>query len=240
MKMTSGPPLIDVREASFGYAGRAVVGVHALTFGRGTCVGIFGPNGSGKTTLVRGVVGLLPPIGGRVTRSDERLGIGYLPQFRGVDLAWPISGFDAAALAVSAQTPFGWITGEARRRIEGAMARLGVLPLAGQPFASLSGGQQQRILLAGALATDPDLLVLDEPTDGLDVRSRAELLRLLAALKATGVCTALISHEIEDLLAVCDSVAWLHAAEVAGGTSRVEHLTPDVLADRITHGKAIR
>lgn len=228
----SAPTLIDVRGAAFGYSARPIVCVDSLRLERGRCCGVFGPNGSGKTTLVRGLTGLLPPLAGSVDRAID-LRFGYVPQYRGIDSSWPMSGFDAAALALSARTRLGWIGPTARRAIRTAMERLDVLPLARRSFATLSGGQQQRLLLAGALAAAPDVLVLDEPTDGLDVRSRGNLLELLRALTAGGLCAVLISHDVEDLLAVCQHVAWLHAAEAPGSPSEVESIAPEALANRV-------
>jgi zinc transport system ATP-binding protein len=232
--MTHSPTeLVAIDGATFGYAGRAVVRADDLRLHRGRCLGIFGPNGSGKTTLIRGVAGLLPPMAGSVSRGRADLRFGYLPQYRGIDPSWPMTGFDAAALAPSARMPWGRVAGAARERVDLAMRRLDVEPLARRSFATLSGGQQQRLLLAGALAAEPHVLVLDEPTDGLDVRSRTNLLDLLRTLAADGLCTAMISHDIEDLLAVCDVIAWLHAADEPGEPSHVELIPPAVLAARI-------
>src|SRR4051812_46615810 len=99
--------LVEVRDAVFGYGERPVVRVDALNLHAGLCLGIFGPNGAGKTTLVRGLTGLLTPISGTVQRRTSR--IGYLPQHRAMDWHWPMTGFDAAALALSARRPLGWI-----------------------------------------------------------------------------------------------------------------------------------
>jgi ABC-type Mn2+/Zn2+ transport system ATPase subunit len=136
-------------------------------------------------------------------------------------------------MASSAREAFGRITRDDDRRIRDAMQRLGVADLARRPFSRLSGGQQQRLLLAGALAAGPNVLVLDEPTDGLDVRSRETLLSLLRDLTAGGLCTAIISHEVEDLLSLCDEVAWLHAADDPEHPSHVEVITPEGLAERM-------
>src|SRR5437870_3963839 len=101
-------PLIETREAVFGYAGAAVIGVDHLTVDAGKSLGVFGPNGAGKTTLVRGITGLLEPISGSVTQAPD-LRIGYLPQYRALDLHWPMSGLDAALIATSARARFGWV-----------------------------------------------------------------------------------------------------------------------------------
>ncbi len=229
--------LVEVRDALFGYAGRPVVRVDELRLHPGRCLGIFGPNGSGKTTLVRGITGLLPPIAGQVVRHQKDgngLRFGYLPQYRAMELHWPMTATDAATLATSARRPFGWLSDRGGGRdVLRMMESLGVADLAHRPFARLSGGQQQRVLLAGAMAARPDVLVLDEPTDGLDVRSRDALLDLLRRFTADGLCTVLISHEVEDLLSVCRDVAWLHAASDPEQPSGVESIAPVDLAERM-------
>jgi ABC-type Mn2+/Zn2+ transport system ATPase subunit len=230
--------LIEVRDAVFGYAGRPVVQANALELHPGRCLGIFGPNGAGKTTMVRGITGLLAPMSGHVGRRST-IDIGYLPQHRAMDMHWPMTGFDAAALAVSARRRIGWLSRGDRAQVRESMKTLDVESFARRPFAKLSGGQQQRILLAGALATDPHVLVLDEPTDGLDVRSRRGLLEILAEHNARGLCTVLISHEVEDLLATSDQIAWLHRPDDALKPSHVEVIAPDELAERVAHARQL-
>lgn len=225
-----GTFLVRVSGASFGYEGRVIVDVGDLILARKCCVGVFGPNGSGKTTLVRGVTGLLAPMLGRI-EMQAGLRLGYVPQARGMDLTWPMTGRDVASLAVSAHERLGRAN---RGRIDAALHRLDVAPLAARSFADLSGGQQQRLLLAGALAADPQLLVLDEPTEGLDMASRATLLRLVRELTGEGLGAILISHDVEDLLAVCDDVLWLHPAGRAGESSTVEQIAPATLIARVT------
>ncbi len=225
--------LIELQGAAFGYTGRAVVRAERLALMRGRCLGIFGPNGTGKTTLVRGIVGLLPPLEGAVNRVSG-VRFGYLPQHRSLDVHWPMTGMDAAALAMSAQKRLGWIGSDART-VREAMQALDVLSLAQHAFGQLSGGQQQRLLLAGTIATAPQVLVLDEPTDGLDVKSRRELIQILRKQNQAGMCTVLISHEVEDLLALSDDVAWLHPGEDAAEASRVELISAEQLADRVAH-----
>jgi ABC-type Mn2+/Zn2+ transport system ATPase subunit len=228
--------LIEVHDATFGYGGRPVVRVEHLELSRSKCLGIFGPNGSGKTTLVRGITGLLSPMAGQVTHATkttrEALRIGYLPQHRNIELHWPMTALDAASLAISARRWFGWI-GPRLKDVLAMMNRLGIDHLAARPFASLSGGQQQRVLLSGALAGDPTVLVLDEPTEGLDVRSTQELIDLLRQFVAEGLAMMIISHEADDLVQVSGEIAWLHPAQQQGEPSRVEIVSPEALGEAI-------
>ena len=218
--------LIQITNATFGYARRPVTQLEHLEFRPGHCLGIFGPNGVGKTTLVRGILGLIPPLSGTVKLRVTRCG--YLPQHRAFDLHWPMTGFDAAALAISATRRGGWLGGS-RSNVLQTMRDLDVADLANKRFARLSGGQQQRLLLAGALAADPQVLVLDEPTDGLDVRSRTTLLQTLADVKQRGLCIVMISHEIEDLQQIADDIAWLSWPDEPGEPSRVRLVKPSEL-----------
>jgi ABC-type Mn2+/Zn2+ transport system ATPase subunit len=224
--------LINVTDAQFGYGARVVVEVNELALCAGEAMGIFGPNGAGKTTLIRGISGLLKPMSGLVVRSDD-LRIGYLPQYRAIDLSWPMSGLDAGLLAISARSRFGWV-GSQKRKARAMMRRLGVEHLASKRFATLSGGQQQRILLAGAMASEPQVLILDEPTDGLDVHSRQNLLDLLKEFAAGGLAVVMISHEIEDLTYLCGTIARLHPADDPEHPAHVEMVTPTTLALQVT------
>jgi len=223
--------LVEASNAVFGYEGRPIVRIDQLRLVPGQCMGMFGPNGSGKTTLVRGLMGLLPPISGEIHR-EPGIRMGYLAQHRAIDLHWPMTGFDAASMAVSAQRRFGR-TRRDRAAIFQSLRLLEVDELAQRLFAGLSGGQQQRLLLAGALAAEPRLLVLDEPTEGLDVRSRRILLRALRHAAKKGVCSVLISHSVEDLLAATHNVAWLHRTDDAEGPTQVEMLSHETLSDRV-------
>jgi ABC-type Mn2+/Zn2+ transport system ATPase subunit len=226
--------LVELSQCVFGYGPRPVVQVDRLEISEGECLGVFGPNGSGKTTLVAGIAGLRRPMAGTVWRSD-RTRFSFLPQHRSLERQWPMSGLDAAGLAVSAWRPLGWLGGDSRR-VRAQMDALGVRDLAARRFSQLSGGQQLRVLLAGALAAEPQILILDEPTDGLDVRSRAALLEILRAETGTGLCAILISHDVEDLLEAADRVAWLHVSQEPQAASRVEIVDPAELGRRVAAG----
>jgi zinc transport system ATP-binding protein len=223
--------LVEAAHATFGYERRPIVQVERLGLESGVCLGIFGPNGVGKTTLVRGLTGLLPAMAGEV-KYLRRLRFGYLPQHRAMEPHWPMTAMDAASMAVSARRTLGWMGG-AGAGISKAMRAMEVDHLAARPFSQLSGGQQQRVLLAGALAAEPEVLVLDEVTTGLDVRSRQALLDGLRDQNRKGLCSVMISHEMEDLLEVADEIAWLHWPDDPNLPSRVEVIKPEELAQRV-------
>ena len=223
--------LIEVEQATFGYQKRPVVRVEGLTVRAGHCLGIFGPNGAGKTTLVRGLCGLLAPMAGRVSRQPG-LRLGYVPQHKAMEMHWPMSAFDVASLALSAGRRFGWL-GRGRAAVLRSLDQLGVLSLAGKPFAKLSGGQQQRVVLAGALAAGPQLLVLDEPTDGLDLHNRRAFLEEVDRRVKNGLAILLISHEIEDMEQSADEVLWVLPGQDEGDPSAVQRVPADELAQRI-------
>jgi len=212
--------LIELTNASFGYGGFAVVVAEGLRVERGRCLGIYGPNGAGKTTLVRGLLGLIPPMRGDVVRAPG-LRLAYLPQHRAMQLHWPMTGFDAAALSITRAWPFG-VGGRQREALREKMSLLGVDALGGETFAKLSGGQQQRLLLAGLLATSPDVLVLDEPTDGLDVTSTKHFLDQLRSVATADAGVVMISHDLDELTSVAQEIAWVHPSNEEQGPRRVE------------------
>jgi ABC-type Mn2+/Zn2+ transport system ATPase subunit len=231
--------LIELTDCTFGYARQPIVRGDRLRVEAGRCLGIYGPNGSGKTTLVRGLTGLIRPLAGRVVRAPG-IRFGYLPQHRALGLHWPMTALDAAAMPSSALTWLGWVGLSRRRRVRQTMESLDVEHLARRRFAQLSGGQQQRVLLAGVLAVGPTVLLLDEPTDGLDVRSRQLLLGTLARATESGIGTVLISHDVDDVAELCHEVALVHPAAETGEPSVVEVVPREQFVARLAVGGGLR
>jgi ABC-type Mn2+/Zn2+ transport system ATPase subunit len=160
----------------------------------------------------------------------------YLPQHREMELHWPMSGLDAASLWASAKGRFGRLGHAMRDAVREKMAVLGVADLEGKPFPRLSGGQQQRLLLAGLLATRPNLIVLDEPTDGLDTRSTRTLLSHLREVRdSDGASIVVVSHDVDDLLELCHDVALLHPAASHDEPASVEIVPVAELPRHIIH-----
>jgi zinc transport system ATP-binding protein len=198
-------PAVELEAVRFGYAAEAEVlqGVD-LRVERGEFVAVAGPNGGGKTTLVRLLLGLERPLAGRASLFGEpahafsrRQALGYLAQRTRLGTEAPASVREVVAAGVLAR---GGLLGPLRRReraiVDDAIARVGLADRAGSPLQTLSGGQQQRAFIAKALAAEPELLVLDEPTAGVDVEAQEALAVLLARLHdELGTTIVYVSHE---------------------------------------------
>jgi zinc transport system ATP-binding protein len=199
------PLVVELERVSFGYAaGVDVLHDVSLEVAQGEFVGLAGPNGGGKTTLVRLVVGLERPRRGSVRvfgeppeRLTRRFRIAYLPQRAQVELDAPIS---VDELVTAGRTPkrgiFGRLGPDDRAAVRRSIERVGLAEQAARPLRTLSGGQQQRAFIAKALAAEPELLVLDEPTIGVDVDAQEAIAVLLDELRRELHVTVLyVSHE---------------------------------------------
>jgi ABC-type Mn2+/Zn2+ transport system ATPase subunit len=230
-------PALLVDKAVAGYDhGIVLDGVSAQLF-PGQAVALLGPNGSGKSTLLKVVLGLLEPVAGRVevlgsppARLDRRRHqIGYVPQLRDVDRAFPVTVFDLAMMGRSGRLGlFRRTSGRDRSLVAQALARVGLIDLAGRPFGTLSGGQQQRAFLARALVQEPDLLVLDEPAAGVDEENRERIGQLLTDFRAQDMPMLIATHDVEELRPLELDGYWC----LAHGELRVE-TTETLHADRI-------
>jgi ABC-type Mn2+/Zn2+ transport system ATPase subunit len=166
---------------------------------RGDLVGVLGPNGSGKSTFLKTLLGLLPPLKGRVVHPNGRPPrMGYVPQSMRPDFAYPLSLEQVVLMGRAAH--LGLVRRPSRADAKLALAQLeavGLASLAAQPFRSLSGGQQQRALVARALTAEPELLVLDEPTSEMDPAAEHALLSLVSTLtRSRDMGVVFVTHEI--------------------------------------------
>jgi ABC-type Mn2+/Zn2+ transport system ATPase subunit len=213
--------LIEVDGADFGYAGRAVVRDVTLEVQPGEFVAVVGENGSGKTTLLRGLLGLLPALRGRVQRSPG-LRIGYAPQRDTLDPLYPLSALDVALLGTYAERPPWRPLGPAlRARARTALEACRAGALARRRFGALSVGQRQRVLLARALAVEPQVLLLDEPTAGVDVEAERSILDVLEELlRARGLAIWMVSHRTHALEGRLDRVLRVEDGAVRSGPPR--------------------
>lgn len=222
--MTASPaPAIVLDHASFSYGGPpSLIGVDAA-IGAGDAVALIGPNGSGKSTLLKGLLGLVPVVEGSVsvlgTTPRNALGrVGYLPQSDELDPEFPVSLAQVVMMGRYRSLGLGRWPGKAdRQAVEEALEKVGMAGQAGKRFGDLSGGQQQRGILARALISQPDILLLDEPFNGLDRTNRDSLLSTLRELRVEGVTVVTSTHDLELAREACTHVMLLNRSVIAFG-----------------------
>jgi zinc transport system ATP-binding protein len=188
-----------------------------ITLLPGEITTIIGPNGAGKTTLLKLLLGLLRPTEGEIRRRPG-LRVGYMPQRLQIDPVLPITVSRLMTLTVR----------RSRSDVEAALSETGVSHLATAPAQSLSGGELQRVLLARALLADPDLLVLDEPVQGVDFAGEAALYDLIGGLRRRRGCGAvMVSHDLHVVMAATDRVLCLNRHVCCAGTAEAVGQSPE-------------
>lgn len=198
------PPVAEFRACDIGYEGRAVVHGLDLTISAGEVLGVLGANGSGKSTTIRGLLGLTPVLAGEVLlfgtprqQFHDWARVGYVPQRQTVAGGIPSTVAEVVASGrLTGLRPWKRFGGADRAAVAEAIAAVDLTGLERTSMTALSGGQQRRVLIARALATGPDLLVLDEPTAGVDRANQEALAVALGALVARGTTIVLITHEL--------------------------------------------
>jgi ABC-type Mn2+/Zn2+ transport system ATPase subunit len=233
---------VDCRQLGIGYDRRAVVSGIELTLEPGQALALVGTNGSGKSTLLKTIMGLLPAVSGTCRVLDGEPGasptrVGYVGQTHPAKFLLPLQAVDVVRMGRYASLGLlGRASARDRELVRHAMDDLGVAHLAHAPMRSLSGGQQQRVHLAQLVARHADLLVLDEPTNGLDMAGRAAYRAMVSAALARGASVVIATHEIADAQE-CDQVLLLAGRVVAQGAP-ADVLTAEHLLD--TFGIALR
>jgi ABC-type Mn2+/Zn2+ transport system ATPase subunit len=231
--INSGAPALAVRNLWAGYDGKPVLEAVNFEIDRGDMLGIIGPNGSGKSTLIKTILGLVKPMRGevsvlgRVGAPDRNL-IGYTPQSELVDWDFPVTVADVALMGrYSGRGLFRRTTREDREAADAALELVKMFGLRDRLIGELSGGQRRRVLLARALAHDPELLLLDEPMAGLDATAQHRLLDLLDELRGKGATVVLSTHDLSCVSSRCDKAACLNRTLIAFGRPS------DVLNERV-------
>lgn len=217
-----GPPLVSLRAAAFGYAERAVVSGVSLDIRAGEVVAVLGPNGSGKSTLIRGVLGLNDHLGGDVElfgvprhRFRDHPRLGYVPQRH--TLSASVRATVEEIVATGRLARQSWLarqSGTDRQVIARSLELVGLRDRGRTDVSTLSGGQQRRVLIARALASQPEVLLMDEPTAGVDTASQHVLAEVLARLAAEGVTMIIVTHEIEAFADLVTRVVLIDAGTV--------------------------
>jgi ABC-type Mn2+/Zn2+ transport system ATPase subunit len=216
-------PIVEFNCVNFGYGAEPVLQDIYLHLHPGQFAALVGPSGAGKTTLLKILLGLLTPTSGEVSlapvdgRSQPR--IGYVPQLETVDWNFPLTVAQLVLMGRTQQAgPWPWPSREDRERLQKVLESLEIGELAQRHIRDLSGGQQQRAFLARALISEPDLLVLDEPTSGVDMRTAENLLRRLADLNCQGMTILITTHDLNAAAAHLPWVVCLNRRVIAEGT----------------------
>ncbi|WJV55644.1 zinc ABC transporter ATP-binding protein ZnuC [Prodigiosinella aquatilis] len=212
--------LVTLDNISVQFGNRRVLTDISLTLQAGRILTLIGPNGAGKSTLVRVVLGLLSPDNGNIQRVPN-LRIGYVPQKLHLDATLPLTVSRFMQLR----------PGIKKQEIMPALKRVQAGHLLNQPMQKLSGGENQRVLLARAILANPQLLVLDEPTQGVDVNGQLALYELINQLRQELNCGVLmVSHDLHLVMAKTDEVLCLNQHICCSGTPEVVSLHPEFLA----------
>lgn len=224
-------PIVQIDDLSFHYNGQEVLKDINLTVNKGDFVSIIGPNGGGKTTLVKLILGLLTPSSGTVKingKNPAKNGtvIGYVPQIINHNLSFPASVMDVVLMGKynpGKRFMFRNKRKDRRDALE-ALGQLGMADQAGRKITDLSGGQRQRVLIARALVTGPELLVLDEPTASLDTKGQTDFFNLLKELNRD-LTILVVSHDLLVVSSYAKSIACvnkrLHYHQAVGSTGEL-------------------
>ena len=229
--MSRTDPAVVLRDAAVRRGGAPVWEHVDVRVGAGEFAAVLGPNGAGKSTMVKVLLGLIPLSAGEVEVLGRPPGaaaadIGYLPQRRSFDPALRIRGIDVVRLGLDGDrwgVPLPWrrrtaAGREAERRVAEVIDLVGAAAYAHRPIGAVSGGEQQRLLIAQALVGRPQLLLLDEPLDSLDLPNQAAVAGLLGAICAQGVTVVLVAHDVNPILSYIDRVVYLAHGGAAVGT----------------------
>ena len=241
--MTTSPDLgraaLVLEGASAAYGRTSVLEGVTGSVAHGGSVALIGPNGAGKTTLIRAILGLMPLTSGcievlGVTPAKARGRVAYVPQADVLDPEFPVSVLQVVLMGRVRR--IGWL--RRASRVDKAIAmdalrRVGVADRAGDRFGVLSGGQRQRVLLARAVAQEAELLLLDEPFNGVDATTTDLLIEVLGDLRATGVAVVMSTHDLAVAHLACDEACLLNRQQIAFGPMD-EALTAELL--RKTYG----
>lgn len=222
--------MITLQNLGFSYGDQKVLYDITTQFSPGEIVGIIGPSGAGKTTLLRILLGELQPTRGVIRSSNgTNLSVGYVPQLDSGERTFPLTVEEMVLLgAASFSRKVPWFSRSEKREVAAILERLGVLQLKDNRLSELSGGQFQRALIARALMARPSLLLLDEPTSGIDLHTRQQVLDLVHELQSDGFTIILTTHDLNWVAAQLPRILCLNGT-ITGDGAPAEVLTPTVV-----------
>jgi ABC-type Mn2+/Zn2+ transport system ATPase subunit len=199
----SGVPLVELSNIGISYGATIALENVSLKIWPGQFMAIIGPNGGGKTTLLRAILGTMRAQQGRILLRGKSLEssslerIGYVPQLETIDWNFPITVEEVISMGFFSRNRwFRGIRDSERRKLQSVLARLNLIGLGDRHIRELSGGQQQAVFLGRALLGDPELILLDEPTAGLDIRSRDDVIHFLHEINHQGVAVVITAHDL--------------------------------------------
>ena len=220
-------PIVELENVTFGYGKTAVLDQINFHMHDGQFAALVGPSGAGKTTLLKLVLGVLSPSHGNLL-CQPNLRIAYVPQVETVDWNFPVTAEEIVLMGLSGiNGRFPWSTRAEKERARALLEELGIGEMAQRHIRDLSGGQQQRIFLARALIAEPELLVLDEPTSGVDLRSAENIFHQLAHLNQDGISILLTTHDLNMAAAHAPWIVCLNQTVIAQGSP------DDVMTDAV-------
>ena len=213
------PHVLDVEDVAVTIRGRNIIKDISFWIPKGEFVCLCGPNGAGKSTLLKAILGILPTSAGRISIGGEDIvaghhKIGYVPQRKGFDRDFPARSVDLIVAALRGKWPVR-IREHERERALAALRRIGGERLIDKPIAGLSGGETQRVFLARALINDPSLIILDEPTAGVDAKGRGELLELMTHIsRSEELAAILVTHNLAAVAQTAERIVYIEAGRL--------------------------
>jgi ABC-type Mn2+/Zn2+ transport system ATPase subunit len=226
-----GKPLLEFKDVYLGYRGEVILPSVNLLIEEGDFLGVVGPNGAGKTTLLRAIAGVLKPMRGQVILYKPNLSIGYVPQRSLLDEVYPLTALEIALMGLYRKVG---VLRRVKRYEDKAREALRIVGLEGMEnklYRELSGGQKQKVLLARALVSEPEVLLLDEPITDLDVASQKAMMDFLSNLnREKGITILLVSHLLDVVAERANKIVMLGDGRVVSGTKE-EMLSPERLRE---------
>ncbi len=219
MSVAAGQDLVHLDQVTCAYGGQPALVNVDLGVAAGQFSGVVGPSGSGTTTLLHAITGSVRPVAGVVRRAPG-LRLAYVPQVETVNWSFPVTVGECVLMARNTGRLLPWPSRAERAAVTEVLDRLDIGALRARHIRELSGGQQQRVFIARALLRRPQLLLLDEPTSGVDVRTRHEVLHLLSDLNADGLAIVLTTHDLNGIAAHLPHLVCLNREIVGSGPPR--------------------
>ncbi|HEY4482347.1 MAG TPA: ABC transporter ATP-binding protein [Candidatus Brocadiaceae bacterium] len=212
---------ITLKDLAIGYSGNTIISDINFSLKKGEFAVLFGPNGCGKTTLFKTILHIIPPIHGTIVYGDDYTPrFGYVPQRQYLDEIYPFTAEEVVLMGTFGQRkPFCPTSKTDRLLVEQCLREVGMLELKKDFFSELSGGQKQRILIARALATRPNVLLLDEPITGLDVLAQKKTIELISELhKKRQLTIVMVTHEVHHIPSWVKKIIHIHHYKVVLGS----------------------